>query len=114
MNWKGLLSLPKLHLGFGKFLGVKKNRPKQISPYAAADGTPAADIREVNATAEGRMVHVTIAATPQTTRTAFFGWPLCETCETQLEKGRTPSRATANTRRDAATMAIAVFWKFSC
>jgi hypothetical protein len=67
-------------------------------------------MRDVNATADGRMVHDTRAATPQTTITALRGWPSAETWETQLEKGRTPSRATAKTRREAATMAIAVFF----
>lgn len=64
---------------------------------------------DVNATADGKIVHVTIAAAIQTTMTAFLGWPSAETLATQPEKGRTPSLATANTRRDAATMAIAVF-----
>jgi hypothetical protein len=90
-------------------LGVRKIRPKQMRPYAAAEGTPAAEMSDVNATAEGRMVHVTIAATAHTTMTALRGCPSAETRETQLEKGRTPSRATANTSRDAATTAIAVF-----
>jgi hypothetical protein len=65
---------------------------------------------EVKATADGRIVHVTRAATPQTTITALRGCPSGETRDTQLEKGNTPSRATAKTRRDAATMAIAVFF----
>jgi hypothetical protein len=88
---------------------VRKTRPKQISPYEAADGTPAADMREVNATPEGRIVQVMEADIPQMTRTALRGWPSDETWETQFQKGRTPSLAIANTRRDAATMAIAVF-----
>jgi hypothetical protein len=62
----------------------------------------------VKATLEGRIVQVIRAATPQTTMTAFRGWPPF-TRETQPEKGRTPSRATAKTRREAAMMAIAVF-----
>jgi hypothetical protein len=109
MNWNGLLSFPKLHRGLGKLLGVRKTRPKQIKPYAAAEGTPAAEIREVNATPEGRIVQVIKAETPQMTRTALRGWPSDDTWEAQCEKGRTPSLAIANTRRDAATMAIAVF-----
>jgi hypothetical protein len=109
MNWKGLLSLPRFHRGLGKLFGVRKNLPKQIKPYAAAEGTPAAEIREVKATPDGRIVQVTMLAMPQTTRTALRGWPSAETCETQPEKGRTPSRATAKTRREAATMAIIVF-----
>jgi hypothetical protein len=40
--------------------------------------------------------------------TALRGWPAC-TWETQPEKGSTPSRATAKTRREAAMMAMAVF-----
>lgn len=81
-----------------------------INPYAAAEGTPAAETRDVNATAEGSMVHVMIAATNHTTRTAFLGCPSADTRDTQPDAGRTPSRATANTRREAAVMAIAVFY----
>lgn len=81
-----------------------------MSPYAAAEGTPAAEMSDVNATLDGRIVHATIEATPQTTRTAFRGCPSGDTRETQLENGSTPSRATAKTRREAATIAIAVFW----
>lgn len=84
-----------------------------MSPYAAAEGTPAAEMSDVKATLEGRMVQVTRAATVQTTTTALRGWPCSETRETQDEKGRTPSRATAKTRREAATMAIAVFFPVS-
>ena len=84
MTWKGLLSLPRLHRGSGKLLGVKKSRPKQISPYAAADGTPAADTNDVNATPDGRILQVMMDATTQTTMTAFLGWPL-ETLDTHSE-----------------------------
>jgi hypothetical protein len=66
-------------------------------------------MREVKATADGRMVHVMIEATSQITRTALRGWPAGETFDTHDEKGRTPSRATAKTRREAATIAMAVF-----
>lgn len=110
MNWNGLLNLPRLQRGVGKLLGVMKKRPRHIKPYAAADGTPAAEIKDVNATADGRIVQVMTAATPHITRTAFRGCPSGETCDTQLEYGKTPSLATANTRREAATMAIAVFY----
>ena len=109
MNWNGLLSFPKPHRGSGKLRGVRKKRPKQIIPYAAADGTPAAEMREVNATPEGRIVQVMEAEIPQMTRTALRGWPSDDTRENQFEKGGTPSLAIAKTRRDAATMAIAVF-----
>lgn len=108
MNWNGLLRRPRLHFGLGKRLGVQRRRPRQMRPYAAALGTPAAETRDVNATLDGRRVQVTRAATVQTTTTALRGWPLW-TRETQPEKGRTPSRATAKTRREAATMAMAVF-----
>ena len=64
----------------------------------------------MKATGDGRMVQVMNAATPQMTRTALRGCPSGDTLETQLEYGRTPSRATAKTRRDAATIAIAVFY----
>lgn len=107
-NCIGLLHHPKLHLASGKLLGVRNTLPKQISPYAAADGTPAAEISDVKATAEGKIVQVIIDATTQITITAFLGCPSSETFATHEEKGRTPSRATANTRREAATMAIAV------
>ena len=93
----------------GKLLGVRKKRPKQIKPYAAAEGTPAAEMSDVNATPEGKIVQVTSAETPQITRTALRGWPSGDTLETQLEYGRTPSLATAKISREAATMAIAVF-----
>lgn len=73
MNWKGRLSFPKLHRGLGKLSLVMNTLPTQIKPYAAAEGTPAAEMSEVNATAEGRMVQVTKAEIPQTTRTAFLG-----------------------------------------
>lgn len=66
----------------------------------------------MNATLDGRMVQVTRDATPQTTITALRGWPLL-TRETQPENGSTPSRATAKTRREAAMMAIAVFYSMS-
>lgn len=50
-----------------------KTLPKQISAYAAAEGTPAAEIKEVNATGDGRMVHVMREETPQITKTALRG-----------------------------------------
>lgn len=73
MNWNGLLHRPKLHRGLGNLFGVKKNLPNAMSPYAAADGTPAAEISDVNATADGRIVQVTSEANPQITSTAFLG-----------------------------------------
>lgn len=108
MAWKGLLRRPRLQAALGKLLGVRNSRPIQISPYAAADGTPAAETRDVNATEDGSMVQVMMDATAQTTMTAFRGCP-STTWDTQGENGNTPSRATANTSRDAARTAMAVF-----
>lgn len=108
MSWNGLLHRPRLHSGVGNLSRVNRSLPRQMRPYAAALGTPAAETNEVKATLEGRMVHVTREATVQTTITALRGWPAL-TLDTQPEKGRTPSRATAKTRRDAAMMAMAVF-----
>ena len=107
MNWNGLLSFPRLHLGLGNVLGVRTSLERQIRPYAAAEGTPAAETRLVNAVLDGRIVQLIMAETTQTTMTAFLGWPF-ETWETQPEKGRTPSLATAKTSLDAARTAIAV------
>ena len=113
MSWNGLLHRPRLHCAFGKRVGVQSRRAIQIRPYAAALGTPAAETSEVKATLDARMVQVMMAATSQTTMTALRGWPAC-TRDTQLEKGRTPSRATAKTRREAAVMATAVFCSLVC
>ena len=66
-------------------------------------------MRDVNATSDASIVQVTTDATPHTTVTALLGWPVGETRDTQLENGRTLSRATAKTNRDEATIAIAVF-----
>lgn len=73
MSWNGLLSRPRDHLASIFSPEVKVNLPRLMSPYAAAEGTPAAETREVNATPDGRIVQVIIAATPHTTRTAFLG-----------------------------------------
>lgn len=55
------------------------------------------------------MVQVMMEATTQTTMTALRGWP-STTLDTHDDHGKTPSRATAKTRRDAARMAMAVFY----
>lgn len=73
MSWNGLLHRPRLQAGFGNRFGVQNNRPRQIRPYAAALGTPAAETREVKATLDGRIVQVMSAATAHTTMTAFLG-----------------------------------------
>ena len=72
-------------------------------------GTAAALTRDVKATGEGRIVQSRSAATISMTVIAFLGSFLSETVEIQPEKGRTPSRATAQMRRDAATPAIVAF-----
>lgn len=74
MTWNGLLSRPRLHAGLGNVLGVRVNRPSAISPYAAADGTPDIETRDVKATADGRILQVTMEETAHTTKTAFRGW----------------------------------------
>lgn len=109
MAWNGLLHRPRLHAGLGNCFGVQKRRPRDMRPYAAADGTPAAETRDVKATGDGRMVQVIREETAHTTMTAFRGCP-STTVATQGEKGRTPSRATAKTKRDAARIAMAVFF----
>lgn len=69
---------------------------------------------DVNATGEAKIVHRSKAATPCMTMTAFLGSLLPDTREIQPEKGRTPSRATAQIRRDEATPATVVFFRFVC
>ena len=56
-------------------MGVRNSLPAQIRPYAAAEGTPAAETNDVKAADDGRIVHVTMEATTQTTITALRGWP---------------------------------------
>lgn len=84
MTWNGLLQRPRLHAGFGKVLGVKMRRLRAMRPYAAAEGTPAAETSEVKATADGRIVQEIIDETTQTTMMAFRGWP-STTLDTQEE-----------------------------
>jgi hypothetical protein len=72
-------------------------------------GTPAALTKDVNATGEGRMVRRSTAATVCMTITALRGSFFSDTVEIHPEKGSTPSRATAQIRREAATPATEVF-----
>jgi hypothetical protein len=74
-------------------------------------GTPAALTSEVKATGEGRMVQRSRAETTSITITALRGSFLSETLEIQPEKGSTPSRPTAQIKRDEATPATAVFYE---
>lgn len=72
-------------------------------------GTPAALTSELNATCEGRIVHNKAAATQSMTRMALRGSFLSDTWEIQPDHGKTPSRATAQMRREDATPDTAVF-----
>lgn len=73
-------------------------------------GIPPADTREVNATWLGRIVQSMQAPKMYITVTAFLGCPVASTVPIHSDIGRTPSRATANIRREAATIATLVFW----
>jgi len=100
---------PRDHFAFLNLVGVKKHLPKDINAYAVMVGTPAALTKDVNATGEGRMVRRSTAATVCMTITAFRGSFFSDTVEIHPEKGRTPSRATAQMSREAATPATDVF-----
>lgn len=82
-----------------------------MSPYAAIVGTAPADTSEVNATWLGKIVHRRAAAKIKMTVTALRGCPCASTCPIHPDKGSTPSRATANTKRDEATIATVVFYE---
>lgn len=88
--------------------GVMKQRPNAMSAYAVMVGTPAALTSELKATGDGKMVHSSSAATACITIIALRGSFFADTCEIQPEKGKTPSRATAQMRRELATPAIVV------
>lgn len=103
MNVNGRDHFPKLHLARLNFPAVRKHRPKQISAYAVMVGTAAALTSDVNATGEGKIVQSNTAATTSMIVIALRGSFLSETAEIHPEKGRTPSRATAQIRREAAT-----------
>ena len=92
-----------------KWFGVIVRRSNAINPYAAIVGIPPAEIRDVNATWLGRIVQRRRAPNANMMVTAFRGWPSELTCPMKLENGRTPSRATAKMRREAATTAMLVF-----
>jgi hypothetical protein len=66
---------------------------------------------DVKATEEGRMVQRRIDAMIPMKMMAFLGCPFLSTLPIQLEPGKIPSRAIANTRREAAVMARLVFYK---
>jgi hypothetical protein len=86
------------------------NRRRAISPYAAMVGTLPAETNDVNATWLGRIVHRRVAAKTKMTVTALLGRPSGVTRPIHPDSGRTPSRATAKTSRDEATMATLVPW----
>ena len=72
--------------------------------------TPPAEVREVKATWLGRIVHRREAQKIYMTVTAFRGCLFLSTLEIQEENGRTPSRATAKMRREAAIVMVDVHW----
>ena len=92
-------------------MGVIVRRSNAIKPYAAVVGIPPAEINEVKATWLGRMVHNNTAPKANITVTALRGCFASSTFPIQPDKGRTPSRATAKMRREAATMATLVLYK---
>lgn len=71
-------------------------------------GTPAAETREEKATGDARMVQRRREATASISAMALRGSPEGVTFEIHLLKGKTPSRATAQMRREAATPAMEV------
>lgn len=73
-------------------------------------GTPAALMSELKATGEARIVQSNKDATTNITVVALRGSFFADTCETQPEYGRTPSRATAQINRELATPATVVFY----
>ena len=81
-----------------------------MRPYAAVVGMPPADVSDVKATVEGRIVQRSAAPKTNMTVTALRGWRCSSTCPIHREKGSTPSRATAKTSREAATTDTLVFW----
>jgi len=86
------------------------NLSNAMSPYAAVVGIPPAEMREVKATWLGRIVQRSAAPKMYMTVTAFRGCLCSSTLPIQEERGRTPSRATAKMRREAATIATLVLW----
>jgi len=106
----GFLNFPNLNLVFLNEFGVRKSLKRAIKAYAAMVGTPPAETRDVNATWLGMITMSNVAPKTNMTVTALRGWPSGVTWPIHLEPGRTPSRATAKMRRDAATMAMLVFY----
>jgi hypothetical protein len=85
----------------------------EMRAYAVMVGTPAALTKDVKATGEAKIVQSKRAATTCIIMMAFLGSFLAETVEIQPEKGRTPSRATAQINREDATPATDVFFDVS-
>ena len=72
-------------------------------------GTPAALMSELKATGEGKMVQSSKDATTNMVVVALRGSFFAETCDIQPDQGRTPSRATAQIKRELATPETVVF-----
>ncbi len=85
-------------------------RSREIKPYAAVVGMAPAETSDVKATWLGKIVQSMTAPKRYMTVTAFRGWRELSTLPIHPDKGRTPSRATANTRREAATIATLVLY----
>lgn len=109
-KYAGLANLPNENLVLLNPFGVRVNLNNPIKPYAAMVGIPAALTRDVKATLEGRMTQRMAAPKMYMTVTALRGRPSGVTWPIQEERGRTPSRAMAKIRREAATTAILVFY----
>jgi hypothetical protein len=105
---------PNLNFDDLKSFGVMVNLNNAMSPYAAVVGIPPAEMREVKATWLGRIVQRREAPKMYMTVTAFRGCLLWSTWLIQDERGRTPSRATAKMRREAATIATLVLYARWC
>ena len=90
--------------------GVMNSLNNATRPYVEVMQIALVETREVKATWLGRIVHRMRAEKMYMTVTAFRGSLFSSTLPTQEENGRTPSRATAKMRREAATITVEVPW----
>lgn len=111
MKQNGTDRRPFDHLALANSPRVKRRRKTGIRAYAAIVGTPPQEMSDVNATADGKMVHRRIPAMNPMNRIAFRGWPFWSTLPIHFEPGRMPSRAIAKMSRDAAVTASDVLIK---
>lgn len=73
-------------------------------------GTPEIEMSEVNATVEGKIVHKSNDPMTQMKMTALRGCPFLSTRPIHSLPGKIPSRAIAETRREAATTQMEMFY----